>query len=306
MAYTKLDCGITESTIWQAPDPTRLVWIAMLAKADQHGFVGASIPGLAALVRVSLEACVEAVAYLEAPDKWSRTKDHDGRRIAPADGGWVLLNHAKYRAKQNADDRRERSRLAMASLRESRKILLTVGDVNKSCKMLSQAEAEAEELKTKGGEIARVGASGTVDNFSPALFDEKFATQGHNKTEAGEVCAALKAAGINDCNPGSYLLRRLLTAGVEREIFVATAQDLVAKGKGRFALVIKTVEGRWNDANTAAPIAAKAQEDPWETAGGVKKMAARLGCQPWDEIRPWPEFKALVKAAYEKSNEETA
>ena len=147
MAYTKLDSGITESTIWQAADPTRLVWITMLARADQHGYVGASMPGLASLARVSLADCVAAIAHLESPDEWSRTKDHEGRRIAPADGGWVLLNHAKYRAKQNADDRRERSRVAMAELRKSRKQLASVNDVAPGCAKLTQAEAEAKEDK---------------------------------------------------------------------------------------------------------------------------------------------------------------
>lgn len=146
MAYTKLDSGITESTIWQAPDATRLVWITMLARADQNGYVGASMPGLAGLARVSLEACIIAIKHLEGPDEWSRTKDHDGRRIAPADGGWVLLNHAKYRAMQNADDRRERSRIAMANLRNKRKQEATVINVNKSCSKLTQAEAEAEYI----------------------------------------------------------------------------------------------------------------------------------------------------------------
>jgi hypothetical protein len=168
MAYTKLDSGLTESTIWQAPDATLRVWIAMLARADQYGYVGASMPGLASLARVPLEACIAAIEHLEGPDRWSRTKEHEGRRIAPAAGGWVLLNHALYRAKQNADDRRERSRVAMAALRKKRKQMLTV---NESClgepksqqsepksarseSKLSQAEADfaalVENPKTKG------------------------------------------------------------------------------------------------------------------------------------------------------------
>lgn len=154
MAYTKLDSGITESTIWQAPDATRLVWITLLARADQNGYVGASMPGLAGLARVSLEACIEAIRTLESPDEWSRTKEHDGRRIAPADGGWVLLNHAKYREKQSADDRRERSRVAMAALRAKRRENKSTKDntlaiVNGSESKLMQAEAEAEAKNTE-------------------------------------------------------------------------------------------------------------------------------------------------------------
>ena len=93
----------------------------MLAMADQHGYVGASIPGLASRARVPLESCVAALECFKAPDEYSRTKDHDGRRIAEAEGGWVLLNHAKYRAAQSKEARRERSRIAMAELRARRK-----------------------------------------------------------------------------------------------------------------------------------------------------------------------------------------
>lgn len=151
MSYTKLDSGLTDSTIWQAPDATRIVWITMLSMADQNGYIGASMPGLAGRARVPLEACIKAIETLLAPDEWSRTRDHDGRRIAEAEGGWVLLNHAKYRAKQSADDRRERSRLAMAELRARRKAIPTTGnsdpqltDVNLRESKLLQAEAEAE------------------------------------------------------------------------------------------------------------------------------------------------------------------
>jgi hypothetical protein len=147
MGYTKLDARITDSTIWQAPDATRLVWITMLAMADQHGYVGASMPGLAGRARVPLDACIAAITMLESPDEWSRTKEHDGRRIAPADGGWVLLNHAKYREMQSADDRRERSRLAMAELRARRKAeqqVITSGNGYQKLTKLAQAEAEAE------------------------------------------------------------------------------------------------------------------------------------------------------------------
>jgi len=130
--FTKLFSTITDSTIWQAPDATRLVWITMLAMADQNGYVGASMPGLAARARVSMDDCLTALTTFLAPDPWSRTKDFDGRRIAETDGGWLLLNHAKYRATLNADDRREQARVSMANLRASRKKQATVKKVNKN------------------------------------------------------------------------------------------------------------------------------------------------------------------------------
>jgi hypothetical protein len=147
--FTKLDSGITDSTIWLAPDTTRIVWITMMAMADQNGYVGSSLPGLASRARVSMPACVEAIKTFLAPDEYSRTADFEGRRITEADGGWVLLNHAKYRAKISAADKRERSRLAMAALRarrkeeaNNRKQLTPVTPRDPALTLLAQAEAD--------------------------------------------------------------------------------------------------------------------------------------------------------------------
>jgi hypothetical protein len=137
--YTKLFESITDSTIWRAPDTTRLVWITMLAMADQHGYVGASVPGLADRAKVSLEACLTALECFLAPDEWSRSKEYDGRRIAEVDGGWLLLNHAKYRAARAADDRREYMRVLMAEKR----LLAKVSNVSRGEPPLAKATPEA-------------------------------------------------------------------------------------------------------------------------------------------------------------------
>ena len=105
--YTKLFSSIIASTIWREDDKTRIVWITMLAMSDKNGIVEASVPGLADFSRVTVEEARAAVAKLEGPDPDSRTPDFEGRRIEKVEGGWRLLNHAKYRAKLNADDRRE-------------------------------------------------------------------------------------------------------------------------------------------------------------------------------------------------------
>jgi hypothetical protein len=105
--YTKLFNSILASTIWRSDDKTRLVWITMLAMADKHGAVEGSVPGLADFAHVSLEDCEGALLKLQEPDRWSRTQEHEGRRIEVIDGGWRILNHAKYRAKMNGDERRE-------------------------------------------------------------------------------------------------------------------------------------------------------------------------------------------------------
>ena len=92
--YTKLFNSILASTIWREDDKTRIVWITLLAMAGRDGVADGSIPGLADLARVSVEDCEAALAKLKAPDKYSRSKGNDGRRIRDVDGGWLLLNHA--------------------------------------------------------------------------------------------------------------------------------------------------------------------------------------------------------------------
>lgn len=117
LTFTKLFSSITESTIWMEPHATRLVWITMLAMTDANGFVFGSVPGLAHRARVTVEECREALRTLLEPDPDSRTPDHEGRRVAVIDGGWQLLNHAKYRRILSVESIRESKRDHMRRVR---------------------------------------------------------------------------------------------------------------------------------------------------------------------------------------------
>lgn len=119
--YTKLFGSIVASTIWREPNEVRIVWITMLALANKSGIVEASVPGLADLSRVTVQQCRDAIDRLQSPDPDSRTPDHEGRRIQKVDGGWAVLNHAKYRAKMGVDERREYLRVKQAEHRASKK-----------------------------------------------------------------------------------------------------------------------------------------------------------------------------------------
>lgn len=95
--YVKVYESILQSTIWLEAPETKIVWITMLTLKDKDGVVYASIPGLANTSGVSLQACEAAINRFLSPDPYSRTKDFEGRRIREVDGGWFLINHAKYR-----------------------------------------------------------------------------------------------------------------------------------------------------------------------------------------------------------------
>jgi hypothetical protein len=111
--FTKLSKSILLSTVWLESLETKVVWITMLALADADGYVGASVPGLARAAGVSDGAAEVALAKFLAPDPHSRTKDHEGRRIAVAERGWLLLNYRKVRDTRDQDVRREQTKQAV-------------------------------------------------------------------------------------------------------------------------------------------------------------------------------------------------
>ena len=108
--FTKLFASITDSTIWSEDNETRIVWITMLAMCDRHGYVAASVPGLAARARVSIEATEAALAKFMAPDKYSRSQEYEGRRVEAVDRGWNILNHGRFMEMRDEEARREYDR----------------------------------------------------------------------------------------------------------------------------------------------------------------------------------------------------
>lgn len=75
----------------------------MLAMADAQGRVWASVPGLAKRANVPMPSAEQALTCFLSPDPHSRTEDFEGRRIEKIDGGWRLLNYAKFRAMKDSE-----------------------------------------------------------------------------------------------------------------------------------------------------------------------------------------------------------
>ena len=160
--YTKLFNSILLSSIWGEDDATRIVWITMLAMADRFGRVEAAIPGLSHIARVPIDACEKAVKTLESPDPHSRSTEFEGRRIEKVDGGWVLLNHEKYRAKLSEDERREYFRVKKREQRQ--KPVQNVKDNDPLVKNVTQAEADAE-ADAEANSKSIVAQTATSDRF---------------------------------------------------------------------------------------------------------------------------------------------
>ncbi|MHC4361221.1 MAG: hypothetical protein ACYSTZ_00235 [Planctomycetota bacterium] len=110
MAYAKLFSNIVASSLWSEDDKTRIVFITMLAMADWEGVVEASPAGLAPLARVSLKDCKSALHKLMSPDPESKNPDHEGRRVAKIEGGFLILNYTKFREKRSKEFERGKAR----------------------------------------------------------------------------------------------------------------------------------------------------------------------------------------------------
>lgn len=163
MAYTKLFNSIVTSTIWTEDDRTRIVWITMLALADKNGEVQASIPGLARIAGVPVADTESALERFLSPDPYSRTPDDEGRRIEKIEGGWALLNHAKYREMASREELRDAEAKRKARYRDrlSRKMSQNVPDSPGHVPQCPENPAQADTDTDSKAEAEAEACTGT-------------------------------------------------------------------------------------------------------------------------------------------------
>lgn len=157
--YNKIFTKILDSSIWLEADPTRIVWITMIAAMDEDGFCAfASVANLARRAVVDLDKAEEAVRVLEAPDSNSCDPDHEGRRIERVPGGWIVLNAQKYKELVTRVVARERTRLRVAKYRDKQNSCNA--DVTPSNVSVTQSETVSESyippLPPVGGNVTDV------------------------------------------------------------------------------------------------------------------------------------------------------
>ena len=176
--YTKLFQTILRSSIWLEPDHVRVVWVTMLALADQHGYVGASVGGLASQARVTKEQCEEALGKFLSADTDSRSKEYDGCRIEVADRGWNLLNYQRFRDMRDEDARkayeRDRKRSQRAA-NKSRTVTESPGQVPhvpRSPELSAQSRSISEADRNQKEDLERHDAAGELV-FQPAPMPQK-------------------------------------------------------------------------------------------------------------------------------------
>lgn len=115
--YVKIFGSILDSSIWAQDANTKVLWITMLAMADEEGVVVASLGGLSRRAGLEPQICQESLKTLEGPDDDSRDGT-TGERVVPLDGGWQILNYENYRQIQTRAQLRDAMRKRRSRHRE--------------------------------------------------------------------------------------------------------------------------------------------------------------------------------------------
>jgi hypothetical protein len=122
--YAKIFASLYQGTLRGRPHEI-LVFTNLLAHADAAGYVDKHFRAVAEETGLTEEEVRAAILILEAPDPESRSPECAGARLLRMDEhrawGWKIVNHGKYRAIKNEDDRREQNKLAQARWREKNK-----------------------------------------------------------------------------------------------------------------------------------------------------------------------------------------
>ena len=109
----------------------------------------------------------------------------------------------------------------------------------------------------------------------------------------GEVCLALRRAGLAAVNPSHPTLHALVAAGAMPDEFVAAASTALTK-RDPFAYVLGVVEGRRRDAVQVAN-GVHVEPPAWHAShDGIVNRAAFLGIESQGVEETWPAFRRRV------------
>ncbi len=155
--YSKLFSSIVNSSIWSEDSDVRVLWVTLMAMADQRGFIFGSVSGLARITSIPIEKVLATMEKFLAPDPLSsdasRAPERGGRRIEVVDGGWRMFNYDHYNHIKDADDRRAQVREAVQRHRLKKRnqlgnqMLSSVTESNTSAHTQTHAQTHLKRKK---------------------------------------------------------------------------------------------------------------------------------------------------------------
>ncbi len=301
--YVKIHQCVLDSSIWQEPEGTRLVFLTMLVMADQEGHVEASVSGLARRANVSIDSCRRALETLSSPDPDDRSGVENGVRISKVPRGWFVINHKYYR------DLRTDKQIATAArvqAHRSRTRTVTRNDVTSSNGVKrSVASASASEADQGIGEHEGEGAPTPAAPHAPRRDPTRDSFVGnlpHQRADVARVVERFAAAakmphvklGTNDLR-GQLIADFIDGAGVDAALAVveAAVHDDRVNGRGEFS----GGEEHWSLKYLFQPDTAerllKAHKDR-TTRAAKSRRAARPAPEPTGERVPHADVAELT------------
>lgn len=167
--YGKVFESIYDGTLhghWQAI----VTMQQLIVLADQDGVVDMTPSAIAARTSIPLEIIEKGLEHLAKPDPHSRTPGDDGRRIVPLDDhrpwGWNLVNHAKYRALRDLEQKREADRNRKAEKRKQNKdVAIGSPDSAKVAHTDTHTDADTDTGKALAPGASRADADQVVERI---------------------------------------------------------------------------------------------------------------------------------------------
>lgn len=162
--YGKTFAALWNGSIRGKPD-LQLVFIYMFSNCDADGNIDCVPDVIADATGLGMERVVAAIEALEAPDKFSRTRELEGRRIVPLDEdrswGWHIVNHAKYlregsdvHRKEKAAERQRKYRLRNAGVTHSNACVTPLSiSVSSSVSVPPDGESEGAKADKEWQEV---------------------------------------------------------------------------------------------------------------------------------------------------------
>jgi hypothetical protein len=118
MSWNPLFLDLLTSSVLAEGPVVVATWALLIASADRYGESDLTPPAVASLLRISDEEADRAFEVLASPDKRSRSRTHEGRRILRTEEGrWILTTHAQKRRLASKDAAAERQRRHRERLR---------------------------------------------------------------------------------------------------------------------------------------------------------------------------------------------
>lgn len=122
--YAKIFTSMYQGTL-RGNSHGLLVFTNLLAHSDKNGEVDIHPRAISEEVGLTIEQVKAALIELESPDIESRSPEEEGRRIIRLDEhrmwGWLIVNHGKYKAIRDEEDRREQNRKSQEAYRNRSK-----------------------------------------------------------------------------------------------------------------------------------------------------------------------------------------